>query len=133
MEENKIAKNKQNRYSAQDLKEFEVLILEKLEKARKELVFIQKALDKSNDNSVEVSVKLLEEVPDTVEKENLGILIDRQRKYIVHLENALTRIQNGTYGVCTVTGELIDKDRLKIVPHSRHSLSAKRAKEEKEK
>eukprot|EP01132_Coremiostelium_polycephalum_P000085 gene85-112_t len=116
-----------------ELKEFKKLILEKLDKARKELVFIQEALDKSNDNSVEVSVKLLEEVPDTIEKESLGMLVDRQRKYIVHLENALTRIQNGTYGVCTVTGELIDKERLKVVPHSRHSVFAKRAKEEKEK
>lgn len=128
-----MSEHKQNKYSTKELKEFEKLILEKLDKARKELIFIQEALDKSNDNSVEVSVKLLEEVPDTVEKENLGILIDRQRKYIVHLENALTRIQNGTYGICTVTGELIDKERLKVVPHSRHSLFAKRAKEEKEK
>ena len=125
--------HKQNKYSTGELNEFEELILEKLDKARKELVFIQEALDKSNDNSVEISVKLLEEVPDTVEKENLGILIDRQRKYIVHLENALSRIKNGTYGICTVTGNLIDKERLKVVPHSRHSLYAKQAKEDKEK
>ncbi len=128
-----MSDHKQNRYSPKELKEFERLILEKLNKARKELVFIQEALDKSNDNSVEVSVKLLEEVPDTVEKENLGILIDRQRKYIVHLENALTRIQNGTYGICTVTGELIDKERLKVVPHSRHSVFAKRARKKRKK
>ncbi len=121
--------HKQNKYSAEELKEFEQLILDRLDKAHKELAFIQEALAKSKDNSVEVSVKLLEEVPETVEKENLSILIDRQRKYIVHLENALTRIQNGTYGICTVTGELIDKERLKVVPHSRHSLYAKREKE----
>ena len=124
---------KQKNYSSEELKEFNQLILEKLEKAHEELLFIQDALNKSNNNSVDVSVKLLEEVPDTVEKENLGMLIDRQRKYIVHLENALTRIQNGTYGVCSVTGELIEKERLKVVPHSRHSVFAKRAKEEKEK
>lgn len=121
--------HKQSKYSAEELKEFEQLILDRLDKAHKELVFIQEALAKSKDNSVEVSVKLLEEVPETVEKENLSILIDRQRKYIVHLENALTRIQNGTYGICTVTGELIDKERLKVVPHSRHSLYAKQEKE----
>jgi DnaK suppressor protein len=124
---------KQKNYSPEELKEFKQLILEKLEKANEELLFIQDALNKSNNNSVDVSVKLLEEVPDTLEKENLGMLIDRQRKYIVHLENALTRIQNGTYGVCSVTGELIEKERLKVVPHSRHSVFAKRAKEEKEK
>ena len=124
---------KQKNYSSEELKEFKQLILEKLEKANEELLFIQDALNKSNNNSADVSVKLLEEVPDTLEKENLGMLIDRQRKYIVHLENALTRIQNGTYGVCSVTGELIEKERLKVVPHSRHSVFAKRAKEEKEK
>jgi DnaK suppressor protein len=124
---------KQKNYSPEELKEFKQLILEKLEKANEELLFIQDALNKSNNNSVDVSVKLLEEVPDTLDKENLGMLIDRQRKYIVHLENALTRIQNGTYGVCSVTGELIEKERLKVVPHSRHSVFAKRAKEEKEK
>jgi DnaK suppressor protein len=121
------------RYPAEELKEFERLILEKLNNAHKELVFIQEALAKSSDNGVDMSVKLLEEVPDTLEKENLSILIDRQRKYIVHLENALTRIQHGTYGICSVTGQLIDKERLKIVPHSRHSFSAKRVKEEQEK
>jgi RNA polymerase-binding transcription factor DksA len=68
-----------------------------------------------------------------IEQENLSVLVSRQRKYIVHLENALTRIKNGTYGICVVTGELIDKERLKIVPHSRHSIYAKREKEAKEK
>lgn len=128
-----MKQHKQNRYSAEELQEFEQLILERLEKANKELKFIQEALNKNNDNSIETSIKLLEEIPDTIEKENLGTLIDRQRKYIVHLENALARIQDGTYGICTVTGKLIDKARLKVVPHSRHSAAAKRAKEEKEK
>jgi RNA polymerase-binding transcription factor DksA len=123
----------EQKYSPEELQEFEQLILERLEKAHKELKFIQEALSKKDDNRVESSVKLLEEVPDTVEKESLSILVDRQRKYIVHLENALGRINNGTYGICTVTGELIDKERLKVVPHSRHSVSAKRAKEEEAK
>ena len=128
-----MKQHNQEKYSLEELQEFEQLIIERLEKAHKELKFIQEALSKKNDNRVEPNVKLLEEVPDTVEKENLSILVDRQRKYIVHLENALTRIHNGTYGICIVTGELIDKDRLKIVPHSRHSVSAKRAKEEEAK
>jgi DnaK suppressor protein len=125
--------SKQNKYSVQELKEFEQSILHKLDMAQKDLSFIQEALAKSKNNSVEASVKLLEEVPDTVEKENLSILIDRARTYVVHLERALSRIKNGTYGICAVTGELIDKERLKIVPHSRHSLDAKREKEAQEK
>jgi DnaK suppressor protein len=128
-----MKQHNEQKYSPKELQEFEQLILERLEKAHKELKFIQEALSKKDDNRVEPSVKLLEEVPDTVEKESLSILVDRQRKYIVHLENALARIHNGTYGVCTVTGELIDKERLKVVPHSRHSVSAKRAKEEEAK
>jgi len=123
----------QNKYSEKELKEFEELIFGRLEKAQAELKFMQEALSKKNENSVESSIKLLEEVPETVEKENLSILIDRQRTYIVHLENALARIHNGTYGICSVTGELIDKDRLKVVPHSRHSVFAKRAKENQDK
>ena len=128
-----MKKYKQEKYSAEELQEFEGLILRRLEKANKELHFMQEALSGKNNNSVETSANLLEEIPETVEKENLSVLIERQRKYIVHLENALTRIQNGTYGICMVTGKLIDKERLRIVPHSRHSLEAKRAKEEKAK
>ncbi|MEO1301114.1 MAG: TraR/DksA C4-type zinc finger protein [Bacteroidota bacterium] len=118
-----------SRYSAEELHEFEQLILKRLDLANKELVFIQGALSRENENSVEKSMKLLEEVPDTLEKEHLSMLLDRQRKYIVHLENALIRIKNGTYGLCTVTGKPIDKARLKAVPHSRHSVEAKRTKE----
>jgi DnaK suppressor protein len=128
-----MGEHNQKKYSEQELHEFEQLILERLDKAYKELKFMQETLSKKEDNSVEPSIKLLEEVSDTVEKENLSILIDRQRTYIVHLEAALTRIHDGSYGMCTVTGELIDKDRLKVVPHSRHSISAKRAKEEEAK
>ncbi|MEM7055321.1 MAG: TraR/DksA C4-type zinc finger protein [Bacteroidota bacterium] len=121
---------KKKKYSTEELQEFEQLILEKLEKANKELKFTQEALSKRSDSSLD---KLLDDASDTLEKENISMLVDRQRRYIVHLENALMRIHNGTYGICTVTGELIDKERLKVVPHSRHSIDAKRAKEEKEK
>lgn len=124
---------KQQKYSAEELQEFKELILRRLEKANKELHFMQEALSRQNNHGVETSVKLLEEIPETVEKESLSVLLERQRKYIVHLENALARIQNGTYGICMVTGKLIDKARLRIVPHSRHSLEAKRAKEEQAK
>ena len=124
---------KKTKYSADELKEFEALIQAKLAKAHHELDFIQKSLSHENDNSIATSSKLFEEVPEMIEQENLSVLVSRQRKYIVHLENALTRIKNGTYGICVVTGELIDKERLKLVPHSRHSIYAKREKEAKEK
>lgn len=124
---------KKNKYSANELQEFETLIQDKLAKAHQELEFIQKSLSHDADNIVTTSSKLLEDVADAVENEILSVLITRQRKYIVHLENALTRIKNGTYGICVVTGELIEKERLKIVPHSRHSLYAKREKEAKDK
>ena len=127
-----MKQHEHKRYSVEELQEFEQIILERLEKAEKELKFIQEALSRKSDNNVEASTKLLEEVPDMIEKENLSTLIDRQCKYIVHLKNALARIRNGTYGICTVTGKLIDKERLKVVPHSRHSAAAKRAKEEQE-
>jgi len=123
----------QQGYSASELQEFKQLLLERLEKANRELNFIQEALSRKNDNCVETGIKPLEEVPDTIEKENLSVLVNRQRRYIVHLENALERIYNGTYGICMVTGKRIDKERLKIVPHTRHSLEAKRAKEEEAK
>jgi len=124
---------KKTKYSAEELQEFETLIQDKLKKARQELNFMRQSLSHDLDNSVNTSSKLFEEVQDTVETENLSMLINRQSKYIVHLENALMRIKNGTYGICVVTGELIDKERLKIVPHSRHSLYAKSEKEKKEK
>lgn len=121
---------KKQRYSPEELQEFEQLIFENLEKTKKEIGFMQEALNNRSYSNLD---NLLDNASDTLEKENISMLIDRQREHIVHLENALVRIYNGTYGICTVTGELIDKERLKLVPHSRHSIDAKRAKEEKEK
>ncbi|MEL6152540.1 MAG: TraR/DksA C4-type zinc finger protein, partial [Bacteroidota bacterium] len=83
------------------------------------------SLGRKEDNSTESAFKLLEDGADTTEKESLSQLAGRQRKFIEQLEAALIRIKNGTYGVCIVTGQLIDKERLKAVPHTRHSLAAK--------
>jgi len=116
------------RYSQHELQEFEELILEKLEKAKKELNFIKETLTKNSDEGTDDSFnssKLLEDGAETMEKESLSQLAARQQKFINNLENALIRIKNGTYGVCVDTGKLIPKERLRAVPHTMHSIEAK--------
>lgn len=116
------------KYSVEELKEFEELILEKLEKAKNELNTLKGSLTHSNDESTDSSysnVKTLEDGADTAEKEQLNQLAARQLKFIGNLENALIRIKNGTYGICIDTGKLISKERLKAVPHTQHSIEAK--------
>ncbi len=116
------------RYSEEELKEFEVLILDKLEKAKKELVYMKEMLSKKNDQGTDNTggtMKLLEDGADTLEKENFSQLAVRQQKFVTQLENAVARIKNGSYGVCIDTGKLIPKERLKAVPHTQHSIEAK--------
>jgi DnaK suppressor protein len=116
---------KQKKYSSEELRVFEVAILEKLNKAHSELKSILEALGKKNENSTDTNIKMLEDSAEIAEQENLGQLAARQRKFVAELEAALLRIKNETYGVCVVTGELIDKERLKAVPHTKYSLAAK--------
>ena len=116
------------RYSDEELKEFEDIIVKKLETARKELQFIKEALNRKNDTGTDNTagtMKMLEDGADTTEKENLSQLAARQQKFILQLENAVIRIKNGTYGICVDTGKLIPKERLKAVPHTQHSIEAK--------
>ena len=115
----------QKRYSTEDLGTFEAMIEDKIRKAHIELKAIRETLGRKEENGTESSIKLLEDSSDTIEKENLSQLAGRQRKFIEQLEAAMVRIKNGTYGICIVTGELIDKERLRAVPHTRHSLAAK--------
>ena len=115
-------------YSSSELKEFEELILAKLDKARQELNFIKETLTRNSETGTEDSYnssKLLEDGADTMEKESLSQLAARQQKFINNLENALIRIKNGTYGICVDTGKLIPKERLRAVPHTMHSIEAK--------
>lgn len=116
------------RYSSDDLKEFEDIIKEKLETARKELQFIKELLSRKNDEGTDNTtgnLKMLEDGADVLEKESNSAMAARLQKFIVQLENALARIKNGTYGVCIVTGKLIPKERLRLVPHTQHSIEAK--------
>lgn len=117
------------RYSDEELKEFENLILKKLEKSKEEFRILKETLNRNNDAGTDSTsggnTKVLEDGAETAEKENLSQLAARQLKYITNLENALVRIKNRTYGICTVTGKLIPKERLIAVPHTTQSIEAK--------
>ncbi|MEL0008443.1 MAG: TraR/DksA C4-type zinc finger protein [Flammeovirgaceae bacterium] len=122
-----MAKEK-TKYTAKELAEFEKLILEKRENAQKELDFIKESLLRSNlsgTDSTQGALKTLEDGADTMEKESLSQLAGRQQKFISNLEKALIRIKNGTYGICKDSGKLIDKKRLRAVPHATQSIEAK--------
>jgi RNA polymerase-binding transcription factor DksA len=122
-------KDERTRYSEEELKEFEALILRKLDKAREEYKILKDTLNRNNDEGTDATsggnTKVLEDGAETAEKENLSQLAARQQKYITNLENALIRIKNGTYGICSVTGKLIPKERLIAVPHTTQSIEAK--------
>lgn len=115
------------RYSDAELAEFEALILEKLETARKDLELLNEnvAGGKNSANDSAPTFKILEEGSAVLSKEENSQLAIRQYKYIQNLENALIRIKNKTYGICRVTGKLIPKERLRAVPHATLSVEAK--------
>jgi RNA polymerase-binding transcription factor DksA len=123
------APSDKTRYTDAELKEFETLINGKLEKARSEFKILKETLNRNNDEGTDSTsggnTKVLEDGAETAEKENLSQLAARQLKYITNLENALIRIKNGTYGICSVTGKLIPKERLIAVPHTTQSIEAK--------
>ena len=115
------------RYSDAELAEFEALILEKLETARKDLELLNEnvAGGKNSANDSAPTFKILEEGSAVLSKEENSQLAMRQYKYIQNLENALISIKNKTYGICRVTGKLIPKERLRAVPHATLSVEAK--------
>lgn len=109
------------RYSDEELAEFKEIILQKLEKARRDYEILKSAItmDESNDTEdTSPTFKVLEEGASTLSKEEAGRLAQRQLKFIQHLEAALVRIENKTYGICRETGKLISKERLRAVPHA---------------
>ena len=123
-----MPKKQKTKYTAKELKEFEKLILDKIEDAQGELDFIKESLLRKNlsgTDSTQGALKTLEDGADTMEKESLSQLAGRQQKFIHNLEKALIRIKNGTYGICKDTGVLIDKKRLRAVPHATQSIEAK--------
>ena len=116
------------RFSVAELAEFRELINSKLDKAKNDLDLIKSAyLNDSNNGTDDTSptFKAFEEGSETMSKEANSQLAIRQEKFIRDLKNALIRIENKTYGLCKVTGKLINKERLKIVPHATMSIEAK--------
>jgi RNA polymerase-binding protein DksA len=120
--------SKKTRYSAEELEEFKAIINEKLEVAKQEYENYRAAVTNADGNdTIDTSptYKVLEEGASTLSKEEAGRLAQRQMKFIQNLQAALVRIENGTYGVCRETGDLIPKERLRAVPHATLSIEAK--------
>ncbi|NHM06042.1 TraR/DksA family transcriptional regulator [Flavobacterium sp. CYK-4] len=116
------------RYSDSDLAEFKELILKKINKAQQDLDLIKSAYMNDLNNGTDdtsPTFKAFEEGSETMSKEANSQLAIRQEKFIRDLKNALFRVENKTYGVCKVTGKLISKERLMIVPHATMSIEAK--------
>jgi len=116
------------RYSDAELSEFKDLILKKLEQAKKELAYLQGLItrkDEMGGDETENRYMTMEDGSMSMEREQLAQMASRQINYIDHLEKAMMRIENKTYGVCRVTGKLIDKARLRAVPHATLSIEAK--------
>jgi DnaK suppressor protein len=122
--------SEKTRYSTEELQEFKGIIDDKLAKAKEDLQLLLDQLSHKDDHGTEdtsPSFKLLDDGSEVLSREEVNQLAARQQKFVQSLENALIRIKNGTYGVCRVTGNLISKERLRIVPHATLSIEAKNA------
>ncbi|WNM19509.1 TraR/DksA family transcriptional regulator [Flavobacterium capsici] len=116
------------RYSDADLAEFKEIIVKKIEKAQADLELIKSAYMNDLNNGTDdtsPTFKAFEEGSETMSKEANSQLAIRQEKFIRDLKNALFRVENKTYGICKVTGKLISKERLRVVPHATMSIEAK--------
>jgi RNA polymerase-binding transcription factor DksA len=116
------------RYSDAELTEFRELITKKLEAAKKELAYLQGLItrrDEMGGDETDNRYMTMEDGSMSMEREQLSQMASRQITFIDHLEKAMMRIENKTYGICRVTGKLIDKARLKAVPHATLSIEAK--------
>lgn len=116
------------RYSDNDLIEFKELILNKVKEAKNDLEMLRDSLSYTDDhgtNDTSPSFKMMEDGSETLSREETAQLAVRQEKFINNLEAALIRVENKTYGICRATGKLIQKERLRLVPHATLSISAK--------
>lgn len=123
-----MTETERTRYSDADLAEFRELINEKIAKATEQLELIQSAYKNDSNNGTDdtsPTFKAFDEGSEVMSKEANSQLAIRQEKFIRDLKNALARIENKTYGICRVTGKLINKERLKLVPHATLSIEAK--------
>lgn len=116
------------RYSDKELAEFKQLIDQKLQEALRDLKGLKDSLSHKDDHGTDdtsPSFKIMEDGSTTLSREEIAQLAARQEKFVQHLENALVRIQNKSYGICRVTGNLIPKERLRAVPHATLTIEAK--------
>jgi DnaK suppressor protein len=116
------------RYSDEELNEFKILVTEKLNRSREEYQLLKEILSHKSDNGINDTLpafNVIEDASDALAKEEMSGQAMRLLKYMEHLQNALVRIQNKTYGICSVTGVLISKERLRSVPHATMSVNAK--------
>ena len=129
-----VMKEISKRYSDKDLAEFKTLIQDKITSAKRDLKRLRDSITQgagNGTNDTYSAFKAFEEGSETLSKESNSILAQRQEKFIRDLNNALIRIENKTYGICRVTGKLINKERLKLVPHATLSIEAKMQKNNK--
>ncbi len=120
--------SEKTRYSDEELQEFKEIILEKLELAKRDYDLFRNAITHGDGNDTQdtsPTFHVLEEGATVLSKEEAGKLAQRQQKFIQHLQAALVRIENKTYGICRETGKLIPKERLRAVPHATLSIEAK--------
>lgn len=123
-----MAKEK-NKYSEPELQEFKEIIMKKLADAKEDFEMLKGSLTHKDDHGTDDtgrSFNMMEDGSETLMREEMANLANRKEKFIKNLEMALVRIENGTYGVCRVTGKLIAKERLKLVPHATLSIEAKK-------
>lgn len=123
-----MSEDTRTRYSDAELLEFKDIIIKKLNKAKEDYDLLRSTVDHTGGNGTDdtsPTFKILEEGAATLSKEESGRLAERQLKFIKYLEAALVRIENKTYGICRETGKLINKDRLRVVPHATLSMEAK--------
>ena len=124
-----MAAKEKTRYTDTELKEFRGIIEAKLEEAKKDLDLLNSSMSLKDNNGTDdtsPTFKLIEDGSDVLSREETAQLAARQEKFIKHLNDALIRIENKTYGICRVTGKLISKERLRIVPHATLSIEAKK-------
>ncbi|MGB3841494.1 MAG: TraR/DksA C4-type zinc finger protein [Bacteroidales bacterium] len=117
--------DEKTRYSDEELEEFKQIILKKLEKAKSDLQILRESMSSDGEIETNLTFRLQEDSKENLMREENAKLIARLERFVRDLELALVRIENKTYGICRVTGKLIDKERLKAVPHSTLSIEAK--------
>ncbi len=123
-----VQNTEKNRYNDVELDEFKAIICKKIDDARSELKNYQQQLSQGSYNGTDDTSNNYLTVDDgsaSFEKEYLSTQVGRQIKFLQNLEHALIRIQNKTYGICRVTGKIIPKERLMLVPHATLSIEAK--------